>query len=189
MRLFAGFRKLGTRLGREQSGSTAVEFAMVIGPFLGLLFAIIETSLVYFAEYAFDNAVVQASRKMLTGAAQGQNMSEEQFKKLVCQKLPSFVVCDNSVIIDVRAFDTFAEAADNMPKPLKPNGELSDNFQQFKMGGSAKVMVVSVFYDWKLFATLPGLGDFTGKVGLGLGNLPDGSRLISATTVFRTETF
>ena len=59
------------RIGRNTDGFTAVEFAMVIGPFLALLFAIMEVALVYFATFSLENATEQASRLIRTGQAQG----------------------------------------------------------------------------------------------------------------------
>jgi len=123
------------------------------------------------------------------GEAQTANMAGPDFRKAVCKDIPSFMGCESNVIIDVRSFDTFAEAAAGLPKPLNGDGTLSNNFAQYTPGGPAKVVVVSLFYDWKLMAKFPGLGDFTGKVGLSMGNMPDGSRLIYASTAFRTETY
>ena len=162
---------------------------MVIGPFLALLFAIIETSLIYFAEFTVDAAVQNAARSIRTGTLQSGKYNAAQFKKIVCKDLPAFVTCDGSVMVDVRCFDTFAEAAAGMPNPLNGDGTINPNSSKFQMGGPNQVVVVSVFYDWKLMAKFPGLGDFTGKMGLGMGNLPDGTRLISAQTAFQTEAY
>jgi len=181
--------KLGSRMRRDQSGATAIEFAMVVGPFLALVFAIMEISLVYFVEFSIDNGVHKAARLIQTGQVQKGNLSPNAFKHIVCADIPAFIGCESNVIVDVRASNTFAEAAANLPHPLTPSGSLSGNFSKFVPGGPAQVVVVSLYYDWPLMAKLPGLGDFTGKIGLSLGNMPDGSRLISATTIFRTETY
>jgi len=37
------------RFGRRQDGTAAIEFAMVAAPFLGMIFAIMETAMVFFA--------------------------------------------------------------------------------------------------------------------------------------------
>ena len=58
--------KLGSRMRRDQSGATAIEFAMVVGPFLALVFAIMEISLVYFVEFSIDNGVHKAARLIQT---------------------------------------------------------------------------------------------------------------------------
>ena len=100
----------------------------------------------------------------------------------------SFMKCGD-VIVDVRSSDTFAEAASNLPQPLKSDGSMAAGFNQFIPGGRNKVVVVNIYCNFKLLASLPAMGDFTGKVGLGLGNMPDGSRLMTATRAFRTEPY
>jgi Flp pilus assembly protein TadG len=58
-----------SRFGRSQDGSAAVEFALVATPFFALLFAIIETALVFFADQALDTAVQSTARLLRTGQA------------------------------------------------------------------------------------------------------------------------
>lgn len=181
--------KLGGSLRRDQRGTTAIEFAMVVGPFLALLFAIMEVSLIYFVEFSIDNGVHKAARLIRTGKVQQGKLSQNAFKHIVCSDIPAFIGCESNVIVDVRSFDTFSQAASDLPHPLTASGSLSGNFTKFVPGGPSKVVVVSLYYDWPLMAKLPGLGDFTGKTGLSLGNMPDGSRLISASTAFRTEAY
>lgn len=180
--------RFGRRARRDEAGTTAIEFAFVIGPFLGLLFAIIEVAFVYFGQVSLDVGTATASRQLFVGAAQTKNMSAEDFKQIVCSNLAPFMTCGN-VIVDVRSSDTFTDAANNLPKAVTSDGRLSDGFWQFNPGGASKVVVVTVYYDFTLLSSLPGLGDFTGKVGLGLGNLADGSRLMQTSMAFRTEPY
>ena len=62
------------RLIRRQDGAAAVEFGIVVAPFLALLFAIIETAVVFFAGQALETAVADSSRLILTGQAQTQGL-------------------------------------------------------------------------------------------------------------------
>jgi len=181
--------KFCRRFRRQNAGSTAIEFAMVIGPFVGLLFAIMEVALVYSAEFFINNGVQKAARLIRLGQAQTSNMTAAGFKQAVCADLPAFMDCFNTVVVDVRSFGSFDQAAQNLPNPLNPDGTLSTTFAKYTPGTAAQVVIVTLFYDWHLFAHLPGLGDFTGKLGISLANMPDGSRLISASTAFRTETY
>ena len=180
---------LGRRLKTDEAGATAIEFGMVIGPFLGILFAIMEVALVYFAQFSMENACETASRLIRTGTAQKGNMSAGAFKQKVCDKLPVFMACNSDLVVDVRSHPTFSEAAADLPNPFDAQGGLSQSFDKFVMGGPSQVVIVTLYYDWKLFISLPGLGDFTGKLGLGLGNMPDGSRLMSASFAFKTEPY
>ena len=54
------------RFIRQQDGATAVEFAMVAAPFLAMMFAIIETALVFFAGQALETAGVCQHRTRST---------------------------------------------------------------------------------------------------------------------------
>ncbi len=181
-------RRFGRKARHNQAGTTAIEFAFVIGPFMALLFAIMEVALVYLAQVSMDAQTEKVARAVQVGIMQKSNMNAEQFKDLFCADLVSFMKCDD-VIVDVRSSDTFAEAAANLPQPLKSDGSMAAGFNQFIPGGRNKVVVVNIYCNFKLLASLPAMGDFTGKVGLGLGNMPDGSRLMTATRAFRTEPY
>lgn len=180
-------RALKSRLGgarKSEDGFTAVEFALVIVPFLAILFAIIEVALVYFATFALENATEQAARLIRTGQAQGGTFSADDFKQDICGRLPIFMGCDGDLVVDVRSFATFAAAAAGAPEPVDGDGNLVENFQLYQAGNGGTIVLVSVYYKWDLIAELP-----TFSTGLGLGNLADGSRLISAATAFKNEPF
>ena len=69
------------RFARREDGAAAVEFAMVAAPFLALMFAIMETALVFFASQTMETAVADRARLIMTGQAQSQNFSAAQFKQ------------------------------------------------------------------------------------------------------------
>lgn len=170
-------------LREDQSGATAIEFAMVVVPFLALLFAIMEVALVYFATFSLENATEQASRMIRTGQAQAAAMSANDFKQAICDRVPVFLDCTSGLKVDVRTFPDFSSAASNPAEPIDDNGNLKNGFEQFSLAGSGGVTLVSVYYKWDLFLDLPSF------MGLGLSNLADGGRLISAGTAFRVEPF
>jgi Flp pilus assembly protein TadG len=189
----------GARFWRkDKSGSTAIEFGMVIGPFMGLLFAIIEVALVYFAQFAMESGNEKASRILRTGEAQNGNMTAAQFKARVCSKLPAFMDCNANLIVDVRSYtdtlvpprsDAFAKAAADMPDLFDADGVRTGNADKFCPGGANAVVLVTLYYKWNLIMGMPGLGDFTGKMGLSLGNMPDGSRMIITGFVMKNEPY
>ena len=81
-------------LSKDESGIAAVEFAMVAGPFLFLLFGIISVGFYFFVAFSLEHAVDTASRVIRTGQAQTQApnpMTSSEFKHLVCSKLPPFM--------------------------------------------------------------------------------------------------
>jgi Flp pilus assembly protein TadG len=176
-------------LRKSEDGFTAVEFALVIGPFLALMFAIMEVALVYFATFSLENATEQAARLIRTGQAQGFSASD--FKDEVCERVPAFMDCDGDLIVDVRTFPTLNDAASGAPTAVDDDGNIIEGFEQFDTGGGGSIVLVNVYYHWKLFAALPDIGRLLtgGQQSIGLGNLADGSRLITSATVFKNEPF
>lgn len=164
-------------LRKNENGFTAVEFAMVVGPFIALLFGIIEVALVYFATFTLENAVEQAARMIRTGQIQMGGFSASAFKTKVCDQAAGFMDC-NKLRVDVRSFGTFGGVTP--PNAFDANGNLKANFEQFSAGNGGDVVLVTVYYEWDLVAKIPGVG---------LGNMPSGARLIQASVAFKNEPF
>src|SRR5206468_616540 len=94
------------RFTRQEDGTTAVEFAMVAAPFLALVFAIIETAVVFFSSQALETAVADSSRLIMTGQAQNGGFNQAAFKNAVCAKIFGLFDCQNGVYVDVKTFTT-----------------------------------------------------------------------------------
>jgi len=169
-------RGLLRRLRDDRSGTTALEFAIIATPFFALMLAIIEVSLVFFANFSLENAVERAGRMIRTGQVQQQGFSEAQFKQSICDNSAAILDCMSGLKLDVITFDDFSSV--NVPSPLDADGELKTNFG-FNPGSAGNVVIVRAFYEWDLIAQLPG----------GLGNMPGGGRLLMATSTFRNEPF
>ena len=71
---------------RQQDGAAAVEFALVAAPFLALVFAIMETAMVFFAGQALETAAADSARLIMTGQAQTQGFDQAKFKQEVCAR-------------------------------------------------------------------------------------------------------
>lgn len=92
-RLPRRIRRFLKRFRRNENGGAAVEFALVAMPFIGLMIAIIELGIFFFASRYFEDGVFNASRQIMT------------------QRLPSASICS--------AFKT--EIANNFPNWIDPN--------------------------------------------------------------------
>jgi Flp pilus assembly protein TadG len=160
-------------------GVTAIEFALVAGPFLFLLAVIFETGLMLFSEYVIENGVAQAARMIRTGEVQNSGMTKSEFKDVVCGNLATFLNCQANLYVDVRNFPNFA--AISLPNPIAGN-QLSPDVTtgaQFNPGPRLTVTVVRTYYEWNLF--VPGISL--------LANIGTDKRLLSAGAVFRNEPF
>lgn len=172
--------------GTDEKGATAVEFAIVGGPFLYLLCVILEMGLMLFSEYAVEHATAQAARLIRTGQAQNGGMSANDFKQVVCENV-SFLDCTSKLFVDVRKYDDFASvsAPSSITTDGDGNSEMSDDITvsaQFDPGGPGDVVVVRVYYAWDLFVpNIPGMSGFS--------NLSNHRRLLSSTFSFQNEPY
>ena len=165
------------RFIRQQDGATAVEFAMVAAPFLAMMFAIIETALVFFAGQALETAGADSARLIMTGQAQTKSYDAAAFKTAVCAKINGLFDCAGGLQIDVKTYSSFG-SVDNS-KPVDANGNLKTNFG-YQPGGPGDIVVVRLMYLWPVYASL---------LGFDLGNMSGSKRLIMATAAFRNEPY
>ena len=77
------------RFARAEEAAAAVEFALVAAPFLALIFAIMETALVFFAGQTLEATATEAGRMIMTGQAQtaGYTSAADFKTNVVCPAL------------------------------------------------------------------------------------------------------
>lgn len=164
-------------LVRRRDGAAAVEFGLVAAPFLALVFAIMETAIVFFAGQALETAVADSSRLIMTGQAQTANYDATAFKNAVCAKIYGLFDCQNGVYVDVRTFSSFGSVT--MPSPVDAQGNFENNFS-YQPGGPGDIVVVRLFYQYPVYVSL---------LGYNLSNVNGGKRLLAATAAFRNEPY
>jgi Flp pilus assembly protein TadG len=166
---------------RRQDGAAAVEFALVAAPFLALIFAILETALVFFASQTLEAAASDSARQIMTGQVQAAGYNQDDFKRqVVCSFLQSGVSlfdCEHGVTVDVKSYASFA--AINTAPPVV-NGKLDTANMTYTPGAAGDIVVVRLYYQWPIYVSL---------LGNDLANLNGGNRLLVATAVFRNEPF
>ena len=165
------------RFVRRKDGSVAVEFAMVAAPFFALLFAIMETAIVFFAGQALETAVGDSARLIMTGQAQGAGFDAAAFKNAVCGKIYGLFNCQNGVFVDVNTFTSFSNVT--MPTPVDGAGKFQNDFN-YNPGGPGDIVVVRLFYQYPVYVSL---------LGFNLSNVNGGKRLLAATAAFRNEPY
>jgi Flp pilus assembly protein TadG len=175
------------RLDRDESGATAVEFAMVSVPFFALVFALLEISLRFFAGQVLETAVSDAARMIRTGQAQALGFDVAAFRTQVCGGVSSLMTCDpdgggvGGFRVDVRTYADFSSVDLSNPLAGNPGEEVLDESSfAFNMGSGGEIVLVRVFYEW------PSLISFNGTK---FGNLGNGNHLLAATAAFRNEPF
>jgi Flp pilus assembly protein TadG len=173
------FARLGAlrRFMRHEDGATAVEFGMILLPFLAMMFAIMQTALVFFAGQTLETAVADSARLIMTGQAQTSSLTAATFKNAVCARIYGMFNCASGVYVDVRTYASFS--AVSMASPLDQNGNLVNNFV-YQPGGPGDIVVVRLFYQWPINISL---------MGLNLANMSGNNRLVVATAAFRNEPY
>jgi len=167
------------RLRRDSRGSSIVEFAIVAAPFIALLIAIIETSLVFFAQQSLETTAEYAARSLMTGQAQQASQTAQQFHNDACKSLPPYMNCNN-LMVDVTTVSNFSDAFLDAPSLYDENGNRKPDNWSFQPGGAGSIVVMRLMYIWPVPM---------GPLGFNLATLPDGQRLLMATSVLKTEPY
>ncbi|MBN8987711.1 MAG: pilus assembly protein [Rhizobiales bacterium] len=171
------FRHLLRRFRRNRSGSAVVEFALVAPMFFGLLFAIIETALMFFASQVLETVTQDSARLIFTGQAQNQKLTAAQFKSAVCSKIVVLFDCQGGISVDVQSYPQFSNI--NVAPPIDANKNFT-NPNNYNPGNAGDIVVVRLFYQWPILVT---------KFGYDITNLAGSKRLLTATAAFQNEPY
>jgi Flp pilus assembly protein TadG len=167
------------RFRRNRQGSAAVEFALVAPLFFGMLFAIIETALVFFAGQVLEQGMADTARLMLTHEAQDTGMTEADFKTKLCDRIKVMFDCQGNMAnltVDVKTFPPGTVIT--ITDPIV-SGSLTGPFAySLPPSGSPNTVVVRAFYQWQLYVT---------RFGYNISNLNGSQRLLAATAAFHVE--
>jgi Flp pilus assembly protein TadG len=172
--------------GRSQDGAAAVEFAFVAVPFFALLFAIIETALMFWTNEVLEESLSQASRRLLTGQAVSRYTSSnpvtnaEAFRNDICAVAPMGLIDCSKLYVDVKVYTDFAGAKGGTTSPIS-DGKLDLSKFSYNQPQPGQIVVARAVLDYRLF--------LTAWASEKLGNLGPGHRALVATTAFRAEPF
>lgn len=188
MGLLSSFRlrRRFQHLRRSESGATAVEFALVAGPFFYVLGCICETGLMLFTEYVIQNSVQEAARMVRTGQVTASDgsllMSSEDFKIKICEQVSIIVDCNGKVSVYVNSSGDFNALSTAMANPLNvgPKKDGTAYTVVYNPGAALEAATVIATYDW----------DFAFPFMDFLGNINDGDkRRLYGLAIFRNEPF
>jgi Flp pilus assembly protein TadG len=163
------------RFRRDRLGSAAVEFALVAPVFFALLFAILETGIMFFAGQLLQTITQESARMILTGQAQTASYTSAMFATYVCAQVPALFTCTN-ISIDVKSYSSFSSVT--FSNPIN-NGNFNVNLQ-YSPGNPGDIVVVRLYYQWPLVVT---------GLGWNPSNLSGNKRLLVGTAAFRNEPY
>ncbi|MFC5385119.1 TadE/TadG family type IV pilus assembly protein [Aquamicrobium segne] len=181
-----------TRFRRNDKGSVAVEFSILILPFTLLTFAILETCISFAAQTVMINATDDIARQFRTGQLQpGHTEAEKQELRdtiftQICGRMEVIVSkgCPG-LLIDLRSFDHFSQAASYRftiveDKIVLQPGNIREEDFAIEPGPTMSRNILRVFYKW------PIITDFMSRY---IASLDGGKTLHFASFVWQNEPF
>lgn len=183
MRISA-LRHLKERLSsaaRDRNGSAAVEFSLVVVPFLAIMMSTFEVGWFYFANSQTDAATIEASRFIRTGQAQEGGFDKDEFFEAVCPHLEIFGDCSSTLTVQVDTFSSFATlAADTSPVICRDDDTDKIEELTYDPGSDNSIVRVRICL---LYKTL------NPTIGVNVSNVEGGKRRLYGTYIFRNEPY
>jgi Flp pilus assembly protein TadG len=190
-------RPLLGKFCRCQEGATAVELALIIPPFLLIIFGLIELALIFVMSSNLTNATAYVARQVRVGtiiapgvgqtSSVGAQLDLPDFKAAICNQisLVPTAACMSQLSVDVRTLSSFQSAS---PQSPIQNGTFSDKTFCYYSGSPGNIVEIRVYFIWDI--TTPLLLNMISNVSAAniSGNSSSGNyRTISATEVFVNE--
>jgi len=164
---------------RDDRAATAVEFALLVTPFVVLVLASLQLSILFYAGQVLQSATMNAGRQLMTGADQQAGLTQAQFKTSVCNTANFLFNCNN-MMVDVESasgYSTLNTAPITLTYDAKGN---VTNTWSYSPGAAGDIVIVRVLYNWPVIA---------GPLLVGLADQPNGDHLLVATSVFKIEPY
>lgn len=176
-----GRRRLFTRFRRSRDGATAIEFGLIALPFMMLFVAIVETAMMLWTNAVLEEAVSDASRRVLTGSSRARyagsaSANTAAFRNDVCNYAPGFIDCDK-LKVDVQSYASFADAATGS---ALSGGALNTSGFAYRQPQAGDIVVIRGALEYSAFFT---------QWSSVFASVDGSRRALIASTAFRTEPF
>lgn len=176
---------------RDEGGAYAIEFAFFGSLLLAMMLILMQYAVVHLARQNLDTALQTATRSLLTGTFQNDNIkSTDQaailasMRKLMCEGSQSpavFFSCAN-LKVDVQVSSTFDNNLWNASAVDPKSGEWAKGFgTTYKCPSAQSIAVVRAGVKLPLLAPL--------FIKLGIDSFGDGAAMLQAASVFRVEPY
>lgn len=171
---------LTRRWRRDRRGATAVEFALVAGPLVFMIFALIQLSLYFMVQVTLDSATAEAARELRTGHDSSGNPvvadgmqdtnGQQAFVKSVCNNMSWLSgQCASNITVDIRPLNSFSASP----------GSIS-NGTCFYSGSAGSAVELRTYYKWQMVVAALMTSLQTSGAGAGVAQL-------QAAEVFQVE--
>ena len=144
------------RFVRHKDGSTAIEFSILVIPFVLLVFAILESCISFTAQQVMTNAADDVARLYRTGQAKSSDDATAdavKLREMVCEKMQIMVSTGcPGLSVDLRSFSDFASMGSVATKIT--DGDLDTNGFGARAGGAGSKNMLRVYYKWPIITDL-----------------------------------
>jgi Flp pilus assembly protein TadG len=148
------------RFLRDRRGSTAIEFGILAIPFALLVFAILESCIAFAGQEVMANITDDVARKLRTGQLKATDVAGTSLRDMICTKLEIIVSqdCPNQLLVDLRQYTTFADAATAGYKIKNNDVQLTNGTAEVPFvvtaGAAESRNMLRVFYKWPIMTDL-----------------------------------
>ena len=151
-RCFSCLRK-AHQCDTKKRGSTAVEMALLIGPFLLVFVGMVEMSLIITTQVLLENATYNASRLAKTGYTTNGSTQLQTVQKILNDEMQSFgsMIDVTKLTLSSAAYGSFAAAG-------------AGGAGTAGLGTQQQIVVYTISYPWSLFT--PMMSSFIGTNGI-----------------------
>lgn len=178
------------RLIGDARGATAVEFGLVAVPFIALLGAILQVAFTTWAQQNLEFVFQRATRSVFTGKFQMNNDQTATDAKLLTALQNSMCGTGTSstpvvfncaaVKLDISIGTNFATSAPVYPVNAATKDWNANFGTNYTCAAPGSIVIATAAVKSPIFLSL---------LAPGFANFADGSRLLMATAVFRTEPY
>lgn len=173
------------RFVRRQDGSTAIEFSILVIPFVLLVFAILESCISFAAQQIMTNAADDVARLYRTGQERSPSDPDQasaeavRLREMVCQRMQILVSADcPGLSVDLQTFNKFSDVG-STTTPIE-DGDLDTKGFGSMAGGAGSKNMLRVYYRWPIITDL---------MRLSMSNLGGGKVLHFAMVTWQNEPY
>jgi Flp pilus assembly protein TadG len=160
----------------DRKGSAAIEFAILVMPFMVVILAIVELAVMYFVDSGLDAAVHKVARQVRVGTAKNNSWTLQSFKTAVCAELSYSFSCTGNLLVTASVITDM----NSVTHTSGISGGTLSVTETFNIGGTGDYVLIQAFLPWdpvfKLYA-------------FSSGRLTDGRYVLGAAELFKNEPF